>query len=175
MKNKKIDMVRVIAFAKKKHKGQKYEHNTSYFDGHLTKVFNELVKISPLIKDFKMLELAEQSALLHDVLEDTDATKEEIIELTKEEVYEIVYILTKQKKESYLNYLIRVLSYGGAALLVKYADLTVNISTGKIDKNKGNFCGIHDKMVKHQRLDKYELARYMVVKKLYDEYGIDLM
>jgi (p)ppGpp synthase/HD superfamily hydrolase len=77
-------------------------------------------------------ESAKIVALLHDVIEDTDATKEDLIELglSKEEI-DAVLLLSKPKKEDYLHYVKRV-AENPIAREVKIQDLKHNMDLSRL-------------------------------------------
>jgi (p)ppGpp synthase/HD superfamily hydrolase len=65
-----------------------------------------------------------QVALLHDVLEDTDTTADELEALVGSEVTASVVLLTRLDSETYAAYIDRLVASGdAAALAVKWADL----------------------------------------------------
>lgn len=66
------------------------------------------------------------AALLHDVLEDTPVTREELLLEFPEAVVEVVCLLTRQEGEDYLSY-IRRIRQNPAAVRVKLADLAHNL------------------------------------------------
>lgn len=64
-------------------------------------------------------------ALLHDVLEDTFITKEDLIPVFGRRIVEILDILTRRKGEDYFDYIARV-KQNPIATKIKLADLTHN-------------------------------------------------
>lgn len=72
-------------------------------------------------------ELAKTCALLHDLIEDTDTTYEEIKYVFWKEIADIVEILTHRKWESYLDYIARV-KENDIAVQVKIADICDNLA-----------------------------------------------
>lgn len=88
-------------------------------------------------------------ALLHDVIEDSEITKEDLIHAgISTNVVEAVNTLTKVRGESYINYLKKVKS-NNLARVVKLADLQHNSDLTRIKKpNKKDF----------ERLEKYKQA-----------------
>lgn len=66
------------------------------------------------------------AALLHDTLEDTTITKDEIIELTNENVYHLVLILTKEKRYNPDAYFSEIAKNKNAKL-IKVADRISNL------------------------------------------------
>ena len=91
-------------------------------------------------------EVAICAAWLHDVLEDTPITREEMIKEMGKEVTDIVILLTHDPKEPYFDYIMRIKG-NQIASSVKYCDLTHNISTWK---SEGSL------------KEKWKLARYIL-------------
>lgn len=89
-------------------------------------------------------------AYLHDIIEDTDTTMEDLKELGFPPlVYETVEILSRRKDETYFDFIMRINDSGPfciAAKAVKLADLQHNMS----DLNEGSL------------KDKYRLAEYIL-------------
>lgn len=90
-----MDLEKAIAFMKSKHEGQKRKNGGEYFYHPL--------RVSEAVK-----ELGEEyriAALFHDLLEDTDATEKDIIELSNEAVLHSVKLVTKddRSKDRYIN------------------------------------------------------------------------
>jgi (p)ppGpp synthase/HD superfamily hydrolase len=72
------------------------------------------------------------AALLHDVLEKTDTTREKLLELTDDEVVvELVSLVTRDPREAYREYLQRCASDPGAYALKK-ADLQDKLVTADV-------------------------------------------
>jgi len=70
------------------------------------------------------------AAWLHDVLEDTCSTEEALRAQFPKEVVDIVKLLTRVKKETYRDYIMRIVqSENKKAMRVKLADLAHNMST----------------------------------------------
>jgi len=67
-------------------------------------------------------------ALLHDILEDTDVTKDELQKLFGKKIADIVSILTHEEGETYFEYIDRV-KQNKLAKEVKIADLKANLFT----------------------------------------------
>lgn len=84
-----------ITFMKAKHKGQKRKNGSEYFHHPL--------RVAEAVKELG--EEYELTALFHDLIEDTDTTEEEIMELSNETVLGAVKLLTKddRSKEQYIN------------------------------------------------------------------------
>ena len=140
-------------YVKAKHSGQTRWNGKSYFDEHCVVVSRHAVK---LYTDLKIgtvyaygLELQNiwATGLGHDLLEDTNATFEEIEKLTNKNVADAIHCLTKKQDEKYSEYIIRIKDSGNfIAKLVKLADLECNMSDLKPGSMK----------------DKYELAHYII-------------
>ena len=71
-------------------------------------------------------------ALLHDVVEDTDVTLDEIRGIFPKEVADAVAVMTHGKDEPYLNYVRRV-SLNPIAKVVKLADLRHNSDQTRLE------------------------------------------
>lgn len=121
----------VYEYAKMKHKEQKRESGEEY----ITHPLNVAYILASLGFDDETIE----AALLHDVLEDTDATKEEIISLAGKSVFEMVEGVTKlgklgysSKKETQVeNYRKMFLAMGKdiRVIIIKFADRLHNLRT----------------------------------------------
>ena len=123
------------SFAIKKHGDQKY--GTYPYEVHLSNVVNVLLRnnILPTTEDTIDLWIG---AWLHDVLEDTNATKEELIDMFGVAVFEMVNSLTdgefgdrREKKE--VMYQKLVLNQNG--IIIKLADRIANLEFSIINNN----------------------------------------
>ena len=132
----------IIAFIAEKHKGQVDKSGKPYIVHPVTVALN------------CKSESGKRVALLHDVLEDTDATIEELIQLgLSDEEIEAVVLLTKPKKEDYMDYVKRV-AKNPIAREVKLQDLTHNMDLTRLKE-------ITEKDLK--RKEKYEKAyQYLI-------------
>lgn len=84
-------------------------------------------------------------AILHDVIEDSSVTSEDLLKIFPSHIVEALVALTHLPDESYADYICRIQNSGCLAVTVKMADLNDNLR------------GLTEK--KHrQRKDKYELA-----------------
>lgn len=89
---------------------------------------------------FHPIHLAEQmddelsccAALLHDTVEDTDVTQEEILRLFGKDVAEVIALLTHRKDEDYFEY-VRAIAKNPVAKRVKLADLDHNSDQSRCD------------------------------------------
>ena len=132
----KDKVVKAYEYAKKKHEGQKRR----YVD---LDYFTHPKWVARLIEEFDDEDLT-CAALLHDVLEDTDATAEEIREMCGDRTLSLVQELTSDKKESkrlgktqYLAQKILVMS--DDAVLLKAADRTHNLLFAETDSADYSF------------------------------------
>lgn len=111
-------------FAIKKHGSQMYGENPYVY--HLDKVY-EIIINAGLGIDYQV------AAYLHDCLEDTNTTKEELLELFNENVVNLVYSVTgeginrKERKQSTL----KKLNEFNDGISLKMADRLVNILESK--------------------------------------------
>lgn len=111
---------KALKFIALKHKGQKRRNGNAYII-HPIRVSQEVSG-----DDERVV------ALLHDLIEDTDTTLEEIENLFSKEVAEAVDALTHRKGESYHDYIVRV-SKNKMAKEVKIADISDNLSDAPSD------------------------------------------
>lgn len=96
-------------------------------------------------------------AYLHDVLEDTQVTEENLKEMFSDEIVKAVKALTKEKYEPYQFYLERVKANKWARM-VKLADLKHNSDMDRIKKKLKKPLGLRD----FKRMKKYQDAiRYL--------------
>jgi (p)ppGpp synthase/HD superfamily hydrolase len=124
------------AFATRKHKGQKYggpnEGEYLPYLNHLGSVAMEVMRALLLTLQPLDAELAVGAAILHDVLEDTDATFEELCRSFGRPVAEGVAALTKDntlpKPDQMADSLARIKRQPKEIWLVKMADRAVNLS-----------------------------------------------
>lgn len=112
---------KVLEFAMQKHDGQTDKSGKPYIL-HPIEVALSLYKESDKIV-----------ALLHDVLEDTDATVEDLIAIGLYDCeIDAVKLLTKPHKEDYMHYVRRV-AESPIARRVKMADLRHNMDISRLD------------------------------------------
>lgn len=111
------------AIAKMAHRGQKYGP-ADYFFFHVENVVRRVISHPLHTQD------AVAVAYLHDVLEDTEVTPEELGILgIPMHIIDAVRVLSRSQNEMYLTYINRVLESGSAtAILVKYCDLRENVA-----------------------------------------------
>ena len=113
-----MDINKCIEFMKLKHEGQLRKQGTPYYEHPL--------RVANMLKD-KGLDLEYQVVgLFHDLLEDTNATEEEIVKLSNSNVLKAVKLVTKKKGYLMEDYISGIRS-NNIALLVKLADRIDNI------------------------------------------------
>ena len=109
---------KAIEFASQKHKGQKRIGGKDYIT-HPIAVY-AMVKNQGFGEDYQI------TALFHDLLEDTDATEEEILSYGNQEVLTAVKLLTKEKGYDMKNY-VDGIKNNPIAFAVKGADRLHNL------------------------------------------------
>ena len=107
-----------LEFAMDKHKGQKRIGGDDYITHPIAVC--EIVKSQGLDENYQI------AALFHDLLEDTDATEEEIIEYGNLEILEAVKLLTKEKGYDMAEY-IGAIKQNPIAFAVKASDRLHNL------------------------------------------------
>ncbi|UII28301.1 HD domain-containing protein [Fulvivirga maritima] len=120
-----------MKFAGEKHKSQKVPGTEANYLLHISNVAMEVMVAHQAKGDFD-LELSIQVAILHDTLEDTETTYEELAQKFSERVAEGVLALTKNaelpsKKERMADSLKRVALLEKEVGLVKLADRITNL------------------------------------------------
>ncbi len=122
---------KAIRFAGVKHALQKTPGTEANYLAHLSCVAMELMTAYLHASDFDLV-FAVQLALLHDTLEDTDTTLDELIEQFSLKIAEGVSALTKDnklntKQEQMLDSLSRIKCMSNEVGLVKLADRITNL------------------------------------------------
>ena len=107
-----------LEFAKAKHKGQKRIGGDDYI--------THPIAVCEIIKSLGLDENYQIAALFHDLLEDTDATEEEILKYGNSEILESVKLLTKEKGYVMSEY-ISAIKKNPIAFAVKAADRLHNL------------------------------------------------
>lgn len=147
-KQSDIEMVaKARAWAVKAHAGQKDKAGKDYFKAHVT-VVAEGVKGDPI---------AEAVAFLHDTVEDTSVTIEDIRTGFPKEVADAVSTLTHSKGISYAEYLWYIQQHS-IAVKVKLSDLRSNMDLTRLPhtnwkglkKNQKIQAGIYDTVIERR-------------------------
>ena len=107
-----------LRFAKAKHKGQKRIGGRDYI--------THPIAVLKIVKSQGLDESYQITALFHDLLEDTDATEEEILKYGSPEILEAVKLLTKEKDYDMAEY-INSIKQNPIAFAVKAADRLHNL------------------------------------------------
>lgn len=115
---------KALEFASERHKGQLDDLGRSYFFAHVVQVYGILIDVSD---DTEVL----CAGLLHDILEDTDTSLEELKRLFTPNIAEIVWMVTHSKEGKFFPNLKPTDEYNllfHKAVLVKFADRLSNLS-----------------------------------------------
>ena len=112
------------------HKGMTDKYGNPYM-GHLDRVADRVREMEyDFVDETSEIKLYVASAYLHDIIEDTDCTREDLMALFPESVVEAVFRLTRDEGVTYAEYIERILSRdiiptlaGKIARVVKLADL----------------------------------------------------
>ena len=112
-------LLRALEFAKAKHKGQKSIGGDDYITHPMA--------VSEIVKNQGFDENYQIAALFHDLLEDTDATQEEILRYGNQEILEAVTRLTKKKGYDMAEY-VSAIKQNPIAFAVKAADRLHNLN-----------------------------------------------
>lgn len=118
---------KAIEFMKQKHGNQKRKQGTPYYTHPLA--------VSKMLKEKGFSEEYQMAGLFHDLIEDTDATYEEIIELSNENVAEAVRLVSKAEGYVMEEY-IRNIKNNDMARMVKLADRIHNLSESSVANRK---------------------------------------
>ncbi len=115
-------------FAREKHKNQYRKQGTAYIE-HPIGVM-ELLKTKGYREEDYLI-----AALFHDLLEDTDASREEILKLSNPRVLRAVELLTKDPNYKMDEYIFNI---GGneMARVIKLADRTYNLKDARNSKDE---------------------------------------
>ncbi len=114
-------IIKAFKFAEKKHEGQKDDSGGDYFTEHIRHVYHIFVAKHDC--DTSVL----CAALLHDTLEDTDTTYEELVKEFGVKVADLVNEVTHEgSKDEYGYYFPRLKTREG--IMIKFADRLSNLS-----------------------------------------------
>ena len=107
-----------LQFAESKHKGQTRIGGDAYI--------SHPIAVMEIVKSLGFDEIYQITALFHDLLEDTDATEEEILKYGSPEILEAVKLLTKEKGYDMSEY-VSSIKQNPIAFAVKAADRLHNL------------------------------------------------
>ncbi|MGN0297755.1 MAG: HD domain-containing protein [Lachnospiraceae bacterium] len=149
-------------FAKYYHKGQtrkEFGGTVDYFWGHVYQVYRILYKQIGVQEETVLV-----SALLHDVLEDTDCPRKLIQEKFGKAVLENVEYLTKSKGQNFSAYAKKLMTEGkSAVILIKLADRYHNLTTIlRLDDNHDNNAWIQKKVRQTEKDILYYIPEVLV-------------
>lgn len=113
-----MNLESVKAYVKNKHGVQKRKQGTPYY--------LHPFEVQRILQKKGYSEEYQAAGLCHDLLEDTDATEKEILELTSKEVLEAVKLVTKEQGYQMIEYIGRI-SKNSIAKAVKLADRLHNL------------------------------------------------
>lgn len=106
-----------LVFATHQHYGQTRKNNQEWYIHHPMRILSNLRNVGMFDSDCLT------AAILHDVVEDTDCTIEELKELFGKEVSSIVQLLTRTDDITYNQYITRLIeSNDPYALIIKFFD-----------------------------------------------------
>jgi hypothetical protein len=143
-------------FAKKYHAGQQYADFGDYFEEHLSPVRDVAVEIAQII-NFEDTDTIEIVALLHDVIEDTTATKEDVLLSFGQTVADSVEALTRIKTEPEEEYF-RLISQYPEAKIVKAADRIFNIKMFELLDDEKKLNKLKEKYIRQMEyFKKYDI------------------
>jgi len=109
---------KALEFASIKHEGQLDDQNRPYFFAHIIQVYS-------LLKDVTDDEEILCAGILHDTLEDTDTTYDELIREFNKEIADLVLELTYQGDRETGRYF--PILHSHKAVVVKFADRLSNL------------------------------------------------
>lgn len=117
-------------FATIAHKGQTWGE-FPYIE-HCRRVYDVIINYSdacPIIKE--NIDILGPAAFLHDVLEDTTVTREQLASVFRSDVVDLVFAVTdepgKNRKERKALTYFKIIQYGPTAVALKLADRLVNV------------------------------------------------
>jgi len=113
-----MDYLKALEFATKKHEGSIRIGGESYI--------THPIEVAKILREKGYDEKVQITALFHDLLEDTDATETEILQLSSEHILHDVKLLTKEKDYEMEEYISRIRKSKNA-LSVKLADRLHNL------------------------------------------------
>ena len=128
VKEQRMDIEKAKEYAALMHKGQTRRNGSDYID--------HPVSVAEMLKDQGYDERYRIAGLFHDLLEDTKASEEEILELSDRDVLTAVKLLTKKKGEPKDTYISLIIN-NPIAKAVKNADRVHNLREAIEDVKNG--------------------------------------
>jgi (p)ppGpp synthase/HD superfamily hydrolase len=114
-------ILRAVEFAARAHNGQVDKRGDPY-------LFH-LLRVSRAVMAATHNEQATIAALLHDVLEDTSVTEDQIWLTFGPVVLDTVKAVTRKNGDSYRGYIDSIVAKGGNAVLIKLSDIRDHLAT----------------------------------------------
>ena len=146
-------------FAKDKHKGQKRSNGTTAYSAHLEAVVSRLKSIGITDEDILC------AGWLHDTLEDTDTTFDDISERFGQKVALLVLSVTKDEslpnKDKELQYTKLLRSAPFEAKLVKLCDISANLKDMDNSMSKSKKKKTVNKKIHYLRIIKNDLSEHI--------------
>ena len=111
-----------------------YEISKKYFEGKLDKGGYPYINHLEYVSSYGRNETEKIIGLLHDILEDTDLAKKDLLEFGfSNEIVDVIEILTRTKDKSYNDYIESIiLSKNESALYIKKVDMEHNMDLRRI-------------------------------------------
>lgn len=117
---RELSYEKALRFAEEKHRGQRRIGGEPYIV--------HPVAVAKTVEEWGYGDMYRVTALFHDLLEDTDATEAEILELSNSEVLDAVRLLTKPKPCNMQEYVSKI-KKNKLAFVVKTADRLHNLKS----------------------------------------------
>lgn len=140
-------------FAQKAHENQFRENGEPYFN-HVYNVAKMVstysYRLPSSIANTTLMNSLVDVAFLHDVVEDTSITLDELRKHFDKYTCDLVDILTRRKDETYYSFIMRIYSEGIVARYIKSCDILHNMSDASQEQKMGS------------RYAKYEMALYIL-------------
>ena len=126
---------KAMALAKEKHEGMTDKYGNPYIE-HLERVADRVREMEyDFVDETSEIEMYVATAYLHDIVEDTDITREILVQAFPVDVVTAIFKLTRKKGMTYAEYIEELMSRGNAltlsgkiARVVKLADLLDHVS-----------------------------------------------
>ena len=116
---------KAVEFAKKYHKGQTRKFNGEPYVNHPIRVAEDAQEWDV---DESAYDMLYTTGILHDVIEDTEATYETVKAEFGDNIAEVVQILTRQAGETYFDFIKRIAGHGPFAKGLNYFAVRVKVS-----------------------------------------------
>lgn len=118
-----MELNEAVEYIKLKHKGQKRKQGTPYYE--------HPVAVCKLLKEKNFSEEYQIVGLFHDLLEDTNTSYDEILNLTNKKIADAVKLLTKESGYNMSDYIGNI-KQNEIARIVKLADRIHNLSEANL-------------------------------------------